>query len=275
MGKMVKVSLKEAQNCMLNILIEVDRICKKHDIEYFLDSGTVLGAIRHKGFIPWDDDLDIGMLREDYNKFIKIVNSELNEGYVLQTPENDNKYELGYVKIRDVNSKIDSSIEKSSYNGFFIDIFPYDEATFKNKLVQKSFKSRQLIYWFSNLDYKKPFKNNIAKNAIISVCKLQKIFTVIYPFNKSAKNAYLKGLNIKDDGKREIMYGVGTPFEFYINREEILPTVEHEFEGHLFNVPKNYNRYLEMLYGEWKTLPDESERKPSHGDSFYINEFKE
>ena len=72
-------SLQEAQLRMLEMLCEIDRICKKYDIKYWLDAGTLLGAIRHKGFIPWDDDIDIGMIREDYRKFKSIVKGELDK----------------------------------------------------------------------------------------------------------------------------------------------------------------------------------------------------
>ena len=89
----------------LEMLKEVKRICEEHDIKYFLDSGTLLGAIRHKGFIPWDDDLDVAFIREEYNKFLNVASKELDNRFFLQTWNNDNEYALPFSKIRMNNTK--------------------------------------------------------------------------------------------------------------------------------------------------------------------------
>ncbi|MDZ5034932.1 LicD family protein, partial [Clostridium perfringens] len=138
---MKKASLKEAQLRMLEILIEVDRICKKHHINYWLDAGTLLGAIRHEGFIPWDDDLDIGMLRKDYNKFLQIVKNELNSNFIFQSPETDDLCQNAFAKIRDKNSEIRSKHNNERNLGVFIDIFPYDSFTKKNIYYKKFFNA--------------------------------------------------------------------------------------------------------------------------------------
>ena len=98
-----ELNLRDAQIIMLNILKEIDKICKKHNLIYFLDGGTLLGAVRHKGFIPWDDDVDIGMPREDYRKFLKIAQKELPDYLFLQTFETDKYYDIYQVpsKVRD------------------------------------------------------------------------------------------------------------------------------------------------------------------------------
>ena len=93
-------NLKKIQQIELDILLEVDRICKKHEIEYFLDFGTLLGAVRHSGFIPWDDDIDIGMTRDNYEKFLKIASSELKKDYFLQNVYTERETPFLYSKIR-------------------------------------------------------------------------------------------------------------------------------------------------------------------------------
>lgn len=89
---MKNITLDDIKAIELDILLVIDKICKENNIDYFLDSGTLLGSIRHKGFIPWDDDIDIGMIREDYDNFISIIESKLPEGYYAQTPLNGKIY---------------------------------------------------------------------------------------------------------------------------------------------------------------------------------------
>ena len=122
--------LRQAQLVMLRMLKIIDYICRKHDISYWMCSGTLLGAVRHKGFIPWDDDLDICMIREDYERFVKIAVNEFPEDMMLQTRETDPHYHYLPLpcKVRDKKSFIlspgyeDEECEK----GLFIDIFPMD-----------------------------------------------------------------------------------------------------------------------------------------------------
>lgn len=98
--------LRRMQMKMLDILTEVDKICKKHDIPYWLAGGTLLGAVRHGGFIPWDDDLDIELMREDYLKLIPLLRKELPEKFVVQTNKTDKNYFLTFAKVRDTQSTI-------------------------------------------------------------------------------------------------------------------------------------------------------------------------
>ena len=122
--------LRQAQLVMLRMLKIIDYICRKHDLRYWLCSGTLLGAVRHQGFIPWDDDLDICMLREDYNRFIQIAPLEFPTDIFLQTQETDPSYDYLPLpcKVRDKNSLIISEgMENQKYQqGLFIDIFPTD-----------------------------------------------------------------------------------------------------------------------------------------------------
>lgn len=92
--------MTNVQHIELEILKKIDEVCKKHNINYWLDSGTLLGAVRHQGFIPWDDDIDIGMLREDYEKFLKVAQKDLGDDYFLQTRSTDKNYPLVFAKVR-------------------------------------------------------------------------------------------------------------------------------------------------------------------------------
>ena len=122
--------LRKLQMVELDILVEVDRICRKHNIEYFLAGGTLIGAIRHNGFIPWDDDIDISMTRENYNKFIEVQKKELNtDKYYFESMETDENCGMLYAKVKRKNSKyIEFASDSNRDNlGIWIDIFPIDK----------------------------------------------------------------------------------------------------------------------------------------------------
>ena len=137
----VDLGLRDAQKLMTEILKEVHKICEKHNIKYFLDAGTLIGAVRHKGFIPWDDDLDIGMLREDYRKFLEIAKKELPDNLFLQTFDSDENYDIYQVpcKIRYNNTLFIQKViaeNPDMHNGIYIDVLPYDSLP-KSKFVYK------------------------------------------------------------------------------------------------------------------------------------------
>lgn len=121
-------NLRKLQETELEILLETDRICRKYEILYQLSGGTLLGAVRHKGFIPWDDDVDICMLREDYNRFLSICEKELGEKYFLQTYETDSEFFHSFARIRKNNTLALQRQYKGMdmHHGIFIDVFPLD-----------------------------------------------------------------------------------------------------------------------------------------------------
>ena len=120
--------LRQLQLCELEILDEFVRVCEKHGLQYYLVGGTLLGAVRHQGFIPWDDDIDVAMPRKDYDKFAEIAGEELDPRYFYQCPETDPNYFLTYAKIRKNGTEVYEERFKDAkfHKGVFIDIFPLD-----------------------------------------------------------------------------------------------------------------------------------------------------
>ena len=135
--------LRCVQLTQLDMAKELKRICEKYHINYFLDCGSLLGAVRHQGFIPWDDDMDFGMMREDYDRFLEIAPKELPANLFLQTAETDSGYGYAFAKIRKNDSLYLERVSENSKenHGIFIDIFPYDSlpdtTVERKKLYQK------------------------------------------------------------------------------------------------------------------------------------------
>ena len=125
---MKEVTLRQLQLAELDILLEIDRVCTENNIKYFLDSGTALGAVRHKGFIPWDDDIDICMMRDDYEKFIRLAPEKLSQKYFLQTLKTDPGYNKLHAKVRKNGTvfKEDANLMRNMNHGLFVDIYPFD-----------------------------------------------------------------------------------------------------------------------------------------------------
>lgn len=246
-----KISLVEAKKIMLDILIEFDQICKKNNLTYWLDAGTLLGAIRHKGFIPWDDDIDVAMPRDDYNKFLKIYKKGLSSHLFLQTRESDPEFSKYYAKIRNTNTLfIEKSEEEENikYNqGIFIDIFPVNYINTKInhiypflRLLGNLFTKNRFYIKYSNID-------------------IYKYYIKIFNRLHGEKNNFIrKGPEIVSRLKN-------------IEKKDIFPLKEVEFESLTFLAPYNYDKYLKEIYGDYMTLlPLEQREKYIHSHKIYI-----
>ncbi|MBP7984733.1 MAG: LicD family protein [Bacteroidaceae bacterium] len=236
--------LRRQQNRMTELLIEIDRICKKHSIQYWLSSGTLLGAVRHKGFIPWDDDMDIEMLRPDYERLMKVLPEELPETMALQSHNTDKNYFFFYAKVRDRRSLMEESNHYDRVfkeKGIFVDIFPFE-------------KQPLWVHRISELAQGHVYKimNRKEGNELVAMRKVRFITSmnekIIFP---------ILGLFCKLSNARET-YGLGIPYHDPRHLEDILPLTTTEFEGRLFPVPKDCDKVLTLKYGDYMCLPDVS-----------------
>lgn len=259
-------SLEEAQLRMLEMLCEIDRICKKYDIKYWLDAGTLLGAIRHKGFIPWDDDIDIGMIREDYRKFKSVVKDELDQNYFCQSPLTDSYSEAPWIKIRDNNSRIGEEKREKGHSGLFIDILPYDDYNDYNNAKKKPIYNIINLKWKSELPYKKGIKN-IPRN--ISLFSLKLIYKIL-PYKMFIKKTFYMADKAKNMNSEYIDYGIESPWNMRLKKSDVFPLKSTEFAGYKFMIPNKYENVLKCLYGEWNVLPPKEKRIPTHSAKIYI-----
>lgn len=250
---MDNTTLDKLHSAELEILIEVDRVCKKHGISYFLDSGTALGAIRHKGFIPWDDDIDIAMLREDYDHFCSIAKDELSSLFFFQTIETDKNYNKFHAKIRKNNTKYVESriIGREMHQGIFIDVVPFDKvpASFYKITNRFVFLMRRMVGY----DHEKEL---LPKN------KWKELLTRIM-VGKKPLHRYYKVCTMFNKLENNYMY---TAFEYPVYQHFVFPSrifegiKEVEFEGHLFPIVSGYDEYLKIMYGDYMQLPPEDKR---------------
>lgn len=259
-------NLQALQQIELEILLELDRICKKHDIHYWLDAGTLLGAVRHGGFIPWDDDIDVGMLRPDFEKFMEIAPKELGTDYFLQSRETDPNYPFSFPKIRKNHTTFIEWALKSidMHHGIYIDIFVYDVLPEENtsEFIEEAIElDKQLIRKLVlDVDMKPEWSARYIKTWL-----KKKIAHLLY----AGKSAETIDQQIEETFSRyqEEQYPnrkitcLSFRKEYLFYEDDVMPTKMWTFEEYEFPVPGHMDAYLKALYGDYMQLPPVKERR--------------
>lgn len=244
-------NLRACQLKQLAILEEIDKICKRHKIEYWLDGGTLLGAVRHGGFIPWDDDIDIGMSLEDEKRFEEIAPKELPDWLYLQTPKSDPGSKEPITKIRDCNSLY---IEQGDdfcqpyVKGIFVDIFPFvDYPDIPRSWIKTLTKGISKSY--SILNHRHTYSlRSFAEFFYFGgkYCLCSALWRVVGLFGKKTRYSDVPFLN-----------GRGISFD----KKAVKPLGTIKFEGKEFPAPCNPDSYLTDLYGDYMKIPPVEKRE--------------
>lgn len=268
--KMIKssISLKETQRLELGILDYLDKACSKYNIEYFLAYGSLIGAIRHKGFIPWDDDIDIMMFRSEFYKLVDALKKEKHPYYKLISYETNSKFTAPLPKIIDARTELVQNYdyrEKVSL-GVYIDIFILDGAGNSWDEVKKNYERGVKLYRKWRIADFRIFPPN--RNKLYGILRWIKhmpnnIFGISYHLKKIKKfgeerpvatSSYVATFSSgSEDIKRNVW-----------RKDDFLPSVKVDFEDLHLNAPQNFNSLLTCEYGDYMKLPPRDNRMPHH-----------
>ena len=268
------VDEKEYKKLLLEELIYFDDFCTKNDISYFLFYGSLLGAVRHNGFIPWDDDIDVVVPRKDYNKLVKIFNDSSNR-YKLVSIHNNEEFTAPLAKIVDSKTRL---IQKYRFKesidlGVYIDVFILDGLPNDDKMRKQCMKKAKdltqrwsisnsklrsgehsLFYDLAHYMYRLPIILRGCKHYLHAI----DTFASRYDFYESE---YVSNLSF-------------TVIDFEYRREDFVP-IRKDFEGHNFVIPKGYDRLLKTRYGDWQSLPEKKYQVSHHDFECYYLEDEE
>ena len=255
-----KKTLDKLHSVEIEMLNEFVRICEKNNLEYFLVGGTLLGAVRHAGFIPWDDDIDVGMPRSDYDKFIKIAKDELKKDFYLKSMETIDDYYLPFAKIMKKNTLFieyakNNYYEDNETKGIFIDIFPFENVR-KNGLCYKlryfmGYAIVDTLFFKKGITKLKDNKHKILTVllSIFTKKRLKKIFRHIVANGKNNKSKYVSVIGSGYGFRKELM-----------ERSNVFPTKKIIFCEKEYNGMNNNDAYLSSLYGDYMKLPPKDKR---------------
>ena len=250
------------------ILCKYIEICEKYHLRYFVAFGTLLGTVRHKGFIPWDDDIDVGMPREDYEKFLQIAQKECGEEYFLQTVDTDPEYHLYFAKLRMNHTRfVENSLQKAgSVTGFYIDIFPYDEISDDEAEMEKQLN--RAVRWGMILSIYKVKEPQIGQYGPAKDFVMRSIWHILHGgmhlCGISAKTVWKKCkqafMQKPEKGSSRMTTFAADAKKWIIEKKEIEQLVDVPFEDITVKIPGGYDAILNRCYGDYMKLPDEKDR---------------
>lgn len=261
--------IRPLQMVCLEILKEIDRVCEKHKILYWLEGGSMLGAVRHHGFIPWDDDLDIAMFRDDYNRFLKVAPQELKSDYFLQTEETDPDYPLFFAKVRKNNTFLDEKqlSQFQIHRGIFVDIFPVD----RMPMTDSQIKRHRIYLWLLFRLYFQTGKRVLPVSSVLSKPEIS-FFLRNVRLNKIKLRNYINKIytkyNLRERYRYTSSWTMSQKMSWLYKKEWHDSFMEVKFEDMTVKIPGGYHELLTHAYGDYRTPPPKEKQVPGHGLSF-------
>ncbi|WP_294379952.1 phosphorylcholine transferase LicD [uncultured Senegalimassilia sp.] len=272
-----QATLRRLQMMELEILEAIDSVCREHGITYFLDSGTVLGARRHGGFIPWDDDIDLGMPREDYERFLEVAPVALGERFCVTCSRMNPRQAALFAKVMltDTRFVTDETEEAGFDQGVFVDIFPYDAVCAESNAAKRQRKRCMMWQSISYLYHSKhivvPHKGAMGTIEAIACRVAHYAVRALFSPERINRGFDKVAMIAKDDSESDMLmassYAATEPFP----KSMLLPPSVICFEGKEFFAPADVEGYLRTQYGQtWNQLPPEDQRRNHAPKELYL-----
>ena len=253
--------IQELRQIQMGILDEVHQFCEANGLRYFLSSGTLIGAVRHKGYIPWDDDIDIYMPRQDYEQFL-LTYTDAKGIYRAINPATEPHYYYTFAKVVDLRTRMVEKETEGYEIGVYMDIFPVDYVTEDLQERERIFKRKKLLYKIRRckISNSNPLRSKLAyfvyKHWPLSVRQIER---------------RIRQLIVLDTPTQTVcnMTEAGPALKGCFPAEDIASSVDIEFEGRMYKTMVGYKDYLERTYGDYMTLPP-VEQRVTHQFEAYI-----
>lgn len=264
-----EVTLKRVQQLELSILRDFLDICKEYHLTYFSFAGTAIGALRHKGFIPWDDDIDVALPRKDYEKLLEVIADKYADKYVIGNAEHMRNYPLMTTRIMMKGTRF---VEEALKNikcdfGIFLDVYAFDNVSDDDKLMKRQawhtwFWSKILI--LRQVAFPVLAFTGIKRKIIHLICGLVHVFLVVFRISprwiyRQCKKNSCRYNDVETD--RIAFLGDTSPFMNVVSKSKAFPLLELDFEGLKMNFPRDIDDWLTAVYGDYMQLPPVEKRK--------------
>ena len=267
---MTQLEARQVKAIELDILSELDRVCRDHQLSYALAYGTLIGALRHRGFIPWDDDIDVYMPRDDYEKLYRLwQEGALGEHYALASYR-DRTSINSYCKLVDTRTRaVESFLDESAGTlGLWVDIFPLERVDVTDPHVHRAARKEHRLVWWKYIAASNPrYATSAARRAIkyllYPITRFANLYAISRRQDETAQGCHRSQVS-EEDNERWVLLVDDVMSRNIIRPDELFPTRTASFEGRRFAIPAQAEKILRDYYGDWQRIPPEDQRPPAH-----------